>query len=308
MNIYKHPEVLAVVGPTACGKTRRAVQIANAFGGEIISGDSRQIYRGMDIGTGKDLCEYGNVKYHLIDIAPAGEKYNLHRYLQDFNKAEKDILSRGKLPVLCGGTGMYVEAALSGLIMPEVGRNEKLRESLSGKSLEELTMILKEYKTLHNTTDVDTRDRALRAIEIQQYYADHPDEAANADRATAMPKQSIVIGLDIPREERRKKISKRLDARLEEGMIDEIKSLIDSGINPEDLIYYGLEFKYVTLHVIGKLSFEEMRSQLEIAIHQFAKRQMTWFRGMERRGIPINWLPYDLNDDVFIEEVGKLLK
>ncbi|MDE6637127.1 MAG: tRNA (adenosine(37)-N6)-dimethylallyltransferase MiaA [Muribaculaceae bacterium] len=302
------PEVLAVVGPTACGKTRRGVQIAKAFGGEIISGDSRQVYRGMDIGTGKDLCEYGDVKYHLIDIADAGDKYNLHRYLQDYNIAEKEISGRGKLPILCGGTGMYVEAALSGLIMPEVARNEELRLSLSGKSLEELTMILSRYKSLHNTTDVDTRERALRAIEIQQYYLEHPEEAANADKATARPKKSLVIGLDIPREDRRQKISKRLAARLEEGMIDEIKSLIDGGVKPDDLIYYGLEYKFVTLHVIGKLSFEEMKRQLEIAIHQFAKRQMTWFRGMERRGIPINWMPYDLNDDVFIEEVSNLFK
>lgn len=308
MNISQLPEVLAVVGPTACGKTRRAVQIAKAFGGEIISGDSRQVYRGMDIGTGKDLCEYGDVKYHLIDIADAGDKYNLHRYLQDFNNAEKEILNRGKLPILCGGTGMYVEAALSGLVMPEVARNEELRMSLSGKTLEELTHILRGYKTLHNTTDVDTRDRALRAIEIQQYYIEHPDEAANADKATARPKNSLVIGLDIPREVRRQKISNRLHARIEEGMVDEIKSLIDGGVNPDDLIYYGLEYKFVTLHVIGKLSFEEMLRQLEIAIHQFAKRQMTWFRGMERRGFTINWLPYDLNDDVFIEKVGVLLK
>lgn len=308
MNISQLPEVLAVVGPTACGKTRRAVQIAKAFGGEIISGDSRQVYRGMDIGTGKDLCEYGDVKYHLIDIADAGDKYNLHRYLQDFNNAEKEILNRGKLPILCGGTGMYVEAALSGLVMPEVARNEELRMSLSGKTLEELTHILRGYKTLHNTTDVDTRDRALRAIEIQQYYIEHPDEAANADKATARPKNSLVIGLDIPREVRRQKISNRLHARIEEGMIDEIKSLIDGGVSPDDLIYYGLEYKFVTLHVIGKLSFEDMIRQLEIAIHQFAKRQMTWFRGMERRGFAINWLPYDLNDDVFIEKVGVLLK
>lgn len=308
MNKSQQPDVLAVVGPTACGKTRRAVQIAKAFGGEIISGDSRQVYRGMDIGTGKDLCEYGDVKYHLIDIADAGEKYNLHRYLQDFNRAEKEIQNRGKLPILCGGTGMYVEAALSGLVMPEVARNEELRMSLSGKTLEELTHILRGYKTLHNTTDVDTRDRALRAIEIQQYYIEHPDEAANADKATARPKNSLVIGLDIPREVRRQKISNRLHARIEEGMIDEIKSLIEGGVRPDDLIYYGLEYKFVTLHVIGKLSLEEMISQLEIAIHQFAKRQMTWFRGMERRGFTINWLPYDLNDDDFIEKVGVLLK
>lgn len=301
-------ETVAVVGPTACGKTRRAVAIASAFGGEVISGDSRQVYRGMDIGTGKDLDEYGDVTYHLIDIADAGDKYNLHRFLSDFKKAKEDILSRGKLPVLCGGTGMYVEAALSGLVMPEVERNEELRASLSGKSLEELTEILKTYKTLHNTTDVDTRDRALRAIEIQDYYSKHPEAAVSADRSSAKPLDSIVIGIDIPREARRERITRRLDARIEEGMIDEIKGLIDSGVKPEDLIYYGLEYKYVTLHAIGELSLDEMRRQLEIAIHQFAKRQMTWFRGMERRGIPIRWLPYDMPDEEFISTVSGWIK
>ncbi len=301
------PEIVAVVGPTACGKTRRAVQIASAFDGEIISGDSRQVYRGMDIGTGKDLQEYGNVPYHLIDIADAGAKYNLHRFLSDFRTAKEEILAKGRLPVLCGGTGMYVESALSGLVMPEVERNEALRASLSGKTLDELTEILKTYKTLHNTTDVDTRERALRAIEIQQYYSDHPEQAEAADRETAKPLHSLVIGLDIPRDERRAKISRRLDARLQEGMIDEIKSLISSGVKPEDLIYYGLEYKFVTLHAIGELSYEEMRRQLEIAIHQFAKRQMTWWRGMEKRGIKIHWLPYDMDDDEFIANIDKLL-
>lgn len=301
-------EILAVVGPTACGKTRRAVQIAEAFGGEIISGDSRQVYRGMDIGTGKDLAEYGGVRHHLIDIAEAGDKYNLHRFLRDFRRAKDDITHRGKLPVLCGGTGMYVEAALSGLVMPEVRRNESLRMALSGKSLEELTEILKTYKTLHNVTDVDTRDRALRAIEIQQYYAEHPEEAEAADRSTAKPLRSIVIGLDIPREQRREKISRRLDARIEEGMTEEIRRLLDSGIMPDDLIYYGLEYKFVTLYAIGEITKDEMRRQLETAIHQFAKRQMTWWRGMEKRGIPIHWLPYDLADEEFIEKVGNLIR
>ena len=305
---HPRPELVAVVGPTASGKTRRAVSIASSFGGEIISGDSRQVYRGMDIGTGKDLKEYGDVKYHLIDIADAGEKYNLHRFLSDFRKAKDDIISRGLLPVLCGGTGMYVEAALSGLVMPEVERNDALRASLEGKNLEELTEILRTYKTLHNSTDIDTRDRALRAIEIQKYYADHPEEAERTDRRSAKPLSSLVIGIDIPREARREKITRRLDERLEEGMIEEIKGLIARGVNPNDLIYYGLEYKFVTLHVIGKLSLEEMRSQLEIAIHQFAKRQMTWFRGMERRGISIRWLPYDMPEDEFNEVVRNLLE
>lgn len=307
-NIMSRPETLAVVGPTACGKTRRAVQIALSFGGEVISGDSRQVYRGMDIGTGKDLGEYGDVRYHLIDVSEAGEKYNLHRFLTDFRTAKDDILSRGMLPILCGGTGMYVEAALSGLVMPEVGRNEELREDLAGKSLEELTEILKAYKTLHNTTDIDTRDRALRAIEIQQYYSDHPEKALAADRTSAKPLDALIVGLDISREERREKISRRLEARLEDGMIDEIKGLMEKGVKPKDLIYYGLEYKYVTLHAIGKLSLEEMRRQLEIAIHQFAKRQMTWWRGMEKRGFSINWLPYDMDDEEFIEKIDNLLR
>lgn len=296
-------ETIAVVGPTASGKTRRAVSIASELGGEIISGDSRQVYRGMDIGTGKDLEEYGDIRYHLIDITEAGDKYNLHRFLKDFQRVKDEILSRDKLPVLCGGTGMYVETALSGLVMPEVERNEELRTSLSGKNLEELTEILKSYKTLHNTTDVDTRDRALRAIEIQQYYYEHPEAAKTADRSAAKPIESLVIGIDISRDARRHRISQRLDCRLESGMIEEVKRLIEKGVKAEDLIYYGLEYKYVTLHVLGQLTLTEMRRQLEIAIHQFAKRQMTWFRGMERRGIPIRWLPYDMPEKDFVEVV-----
>lgn len=301
------PELIAVVGPTASGKTRRAVSIASAFDGEIISGDSRQVYRGMDIGTGKDLCEYGDVKCHLIDIADAGEKYNLYKFLADFRKAKEDVISRCRMPVLCGGTGMYVEAALSGLRMPEVARNEELRASLSDKTLEELTEILKKFKKLHNSTDVDTRDRALRAIEIELYYSEHPEEAEASDRANVKPLDSLVIGIDIPRDARRKKISRRLDARIEEGMIEEVRGLIAQGVSPEDLIYYGLEYKFVTLHVIGSLSLSEMRRQLEIAIHQFAKRQMTWFRGMEKRGIPIHWLPYNMPDHEFLDEVKILI-
>lgn len=302
------PEIVAVVGPTACGKTRRAVEIASTLGGEIISGDSRQVYRGMDIGTGKDLNEYGKIPFHLIDIAEAGDKYNLHRFLSDFRSAKEVIQKKGHLPVLCGGTGMYVEAALSGLCMPQVDRNEGLREYLSEKSLEELTEILKTYKKLHNSTDVDTRERAIRAIEIHQYYAEHPEEALSSDRETAKPLDAVVMGLDISREDRREKISKRLDSRLEEGMVEEIVRLIDEGVRPEDLIYYGLEYKYVTLYVIGQLTYQDMRRKLEIAIHQFAKRQMTWWRGMEKRGIPIHWIPYDVSDDIFLENIEKLLQ
>lgn len=296
--------IIAVVGPTASGKTRKAVALARAIDGEIISGDSRQIYRGMTLGTGKDLEEYGDIRYHLIDIVDAGTKYNLYMFLRDANAAAADIISRGKTPILCGGTGMYAEAFLNGIALPEVPENKPLRASLEGKSLDELTGILSGMKSLHNVTDVDTTKRAIRAIEIQTYYIDHPDEATATLPA---PKNAVIIGLDIPRDERREKITRRLKERLDNGMVDEIKTLIASGINPDDLIYYGLEYKFVTLHAIGRLSYDEMFSQLETAIHQFAKRQMTWFRGMERRGLKINWLPYDMPDEDFIASVKALL-
>ncbi len=297
--------IIAVVGPTASGKTRKAVTLAGALDGEIISCDSRQIYRGMTIGTGKDLDEYGNIRYHLIDIADAGTKYNLYMFLRDADAALSDILSRGKKPILCGGTGMYAEAFLNGLSLPEVPENRELRASLEGKSLDELTAILSAMKSLHNITDVDTAKRAIRAIEIQTYYNEHPDQAACTVPA---PKDSVIIGVDIPRDARREKITRRLNDRLENGMIEEIKTLLDSGIHPNDLIYYGLEYKFVTLYAIGQLSYDEMFSQLETAIHQFAKRQMTWFRGMERRGLKINWIPYDMPDKEFIEAVKNLLQ
>lgn len=299
--------LVAIIGPTASGKTGRAVSFSKLVDAEIISGDSRQVYTGMDLGTGKDLDEYDGVPYHLIDICNAGEKYNLHRYLKDFNTAYRDIKTRGKNAVLCGGTGMYVESALSGIALPDVPENKELREELSGKPLAELTEILKKYKTLHNTTDVDTEKRAIRAIEIEEYYNAHPDEAEDADRRKSKPIESLIIGVDIPREERRMNISTRLKARLDAGMVDEVKRLIDEGVNPEDLIYYGLEYKFLTLYAIGKLTYEEMKSQLEIAIHQFAKRQMTWFRGMERRGFKINWLPYDLPAADFNDRILALL-
>ena len=298
---------ISVVGPTACGKTRRAVQIARKYNGEIISADSRQLYRGMSIGTGKDLCEYGEIRYHLIDICDAGEKYNLHRYLRDFHQAYEDILSRKKFPVICGGTGMYVENAIKGIRMPEVPENVILRERLKNKSLEELTEILKATKTLHNTTDIDTPKRAIRAIEIQEYYSQHPEEYDLTQPGEGQMLNTLVIGLDIPREQRRERISTRLRARIEEGMVDEVRNLLDSGISPEDLIYYGLEYKFLTLYLIGKIPYERMLSELETAIHQFAKRQMTWFRGMEKRGVKINWLPYDLDDNDFISEVESLV-
>lgn len=300
--------LITIIGPTASGKTGRAVSFAKLVNAEIISGDSRQVYRGMDLGTGKDLEEYAGVPYHIIDVCNAGEKYNLHRYIKDFNSSYEDIKERGKNAVLCGGTGMYVETALSGITLPDVPENFQLREELYGKSLVELTEILKKYKNLHNTTDVDTEKRAIRAIEIEEYYLSHPEEAAVADRKNSRPIESLIIGVDIPREERRKRISLRLQARLDAGMVDEVKNLIMEGVNPDDLIYYGLEYKFLTLHVIGKLTYEEMKSQLEIAIHQFAKRQMTWFRGMERRGFKIHWIPYDLSSMDFNSCILSLIR
>lgn len=291
-------EMIAIVGPTASGKTRHAVNLARRIGSEIISADSRQVYRGMTIGTGKDLDEYGGIPYHLIDICDAGEKYNLHRYLRDFRNAYRQIKSKGAVPVLCGGTGMYVEAAISGIALPDVPENTELRKKLEGKSLEELTAILAEMKRLHNTTDVDSAKRAIRAIEICEYYKANPDKAEAADKTCAQSIDTHIICIDIPRETRRKRITERLHARLEAGMIDEVKTLLDSGIAPEDLIYYGLEYKYLTLYLLGRMSLQEMTDSLEIAIHQFAKRQMTWFRGMERRGFNIIWHPYDQEIDI----------
>ena len=297
---------IAIVGPTACGKTRRAVAVASRLGGEILSADSRQIYRGMTIGTGKDLEEYGDIPYHLIDICDAGEKYNLYKYLKEFRKAYDEVLSRSRVPVICGGSGMYVENAVKGILMPEVPENKVLREFLQGKNLDELAELLSGYKTLHNTTDIDNCKRAVRAIEIQEYYRRHPEEARGIGNGESKSLDCIVIGVDIPRNIRRERISARLRQRLDAGMIDEVRSIIDGGVDADDLIYYGLEYKYVTLHVVGRISYDEMFHDLEIAIHQFAKRQMTWFRGMETRGTKINWLPYDLSDDEFVDRVEEL--
>ncbi len=297
---------LVITGPTASGKTARAVAAAREFNGEIISADSRQLYRGMDLGTGKDLDEYGDVPYHLIDICPAGYRYNLYEYLRDERAARRDITDRGKLPILCGGTGLYVESVLKGITLPEVPENPELRASLEDKSLEELTSILSRMKTLHNNTDVDTAKRAIRAIEICSYYEQHPEEAALTEPSPLS--DATIIGVAIDRESRRSRITARLYQRLANGMIEEVESLISSGIAPDDLIYYGLEYKYLTLYITGRLKRDEMIAALETAIHQFAKRQMTWFRGMERRGFTINWLPYDMPADEFTDAIGNLMK
>lgn len=293
--------LIVILGPTASGKTARAVALARAAGGEIISADSRQIYRGMDIGTGKDLDEYGDVPYHLIDIAPAGYKYNLYEYLRDYRAAEADIRARGRRPILCGGTGLYIESVLNGLALPEVPENPALRVSLEGRTLDELTAMLASMKRLHNTTDIDTAKRAIRAIEIEEYYRAHP-EAAAAARPNPV-KDAVIFGVDIDRDLRRRRITDRLHARIEAGMLQEVQALLDSGIAPDALIYYGLEYKFITLHLTGQLTFQQMFTALETAIHQFAKRQMTWFRGMERRGFRICWLPQSLTPEEFAQTI-----
>ncbi len=294
-------KLIVITGPTASGKTHKAVALAERIGGEIISADSRQIYRGMDIGTGKDLEEYNAVPYHLIDICPAGYKYNLYEYLRDYRIAEYGVRKNGHVPVVCGGTGLYVESILNGLALPEVPANPQLRESLSGKTLVELTEMLASMKCLHNTTDVDTAKRAIRAIEIQTYYDQHPDAGKGA--VPNPVKNAVIIGVDIDRDSRRRRISERLRARLDGGMVEEVRKLLDSGVSPDDLIYYGLEYKFITQYLIGELGYDEMVALLEIAIHQFAKRQMTWFRGMERRGFKIDWLPYSMTDNEFVDRV-----
>lgn len=297
--------LLVITGPTASGKTARAVECAKAFNGEIISADSRQIYRKMDLGTGKDLDEYGDIPYHLIDIAPAGYKYNLYEFLRDAAITQTDIEAHGHLPIICGGTGLYIESYLKGLRLPKVPQNRQLRDSLRDKTLEELTAILSGMKTLHNRTDVDSPQRAIRAIEIATYYQQHPDAA---EQAKPHPVEgATIVGIEIDRRKRRERITQRLHQRLNDGMLEEVKELLDSGIPADDLIYYGLEYKYLTLHLTGQLTYKQMTEQLEIAIHQFAKRQMTWFRGMERRGFKIHWIPFDTPGNQFIEQIHNLL-
>lgn len=299
-------DLIAIIGPTASGKTSLATALAYDLDSEIISGDSRQVYRGMDIGTGKDLEDYvvegRQIPYHLIDIVEPGYKYNAFEYQRDFLKAYEDICRRGKLPILCGGTGMYVESVLKGYRLLPVPENPALRERLSGKSLDELTAILSTYKKLHNSTDVVTVKRAVRAIEIEEYYRQTPVQEREFPHL-----KSLIIGVSIDRDLRRKKISERLRERLDAGMVEEVRGLLGRGIAPEDLIYYGLEYKYLTLYVTGQMTHAEMVHDLEIAIHQFAKRQMTWFRGMERRGFNIHWIDACLPLTDKLERIKTLL-
>ncbi|WP_455673623.1 tRNA (adenosine(37)-N6)-dimethylallyltransferase MiaA [Phocaeicola sp.] len=299
-------DLITILGPTASGKTPLAAALAYKLDTEIISGDSRQVYRRMDLGTGKDLADYTvngtRIPYHLIDIVEPGYKYNVFEYQRDFLAAYEEIKQKEKLPVLCGGTGMYLESVLKGYRLLPVPENLGLRASLADRSLEELTQMLAAYKTLHNSTDVDTVKRAIRAIEIEEYYRQQPPEYREFPQL-----DSLIIGVDIDREFRREKISRRLKQRLDDGMVDEVKALMECGIAADDLIYYGLEYKYLTLYAIGQLSYNEMFHQLEIAIHQFAKRQMTWFRGMERRGFTIHWLDARQSTDEKVQKIMELL-
>ena len=319
--------MITILGPTASGKTPLAAALASEIGGEILSADSRQVYRRMDIGTGKDLADYTitnnhepitnkqepitnkqepiTIPYHLIDICEPGTKYNLFQYQQDFYDAYRDVVSRGAVPILCGGTGLYIEAVLKGYRLSPVPQNPELRARLENKTLDELTQMLVALKeqngsTMHNKTDVDSCQRAIRAIEIEEYNLHTP-----MPKRELPPIDSLIIGVNIDRELRREKITRRLKARLEEGMIDEVKGLLDEGIPADDLIYYGLEYKFVTEYLVGKTTYDEMFTRLEIAIHQFAKRQMTWFRGMERRGFQIHWIDATLPMD---EKVNRILQ
>lgn len=303
--------MITILGPTASGKTDIAAHLAAELSAEIISADSRQVYRRMDIGTGKDLADYvvdgKPVPYHLIDIVEPGTKYNLFEYQRDFLEAYNDIRSRGKNVILCGGTGLYIESVLKGYRLIPVPENKELRHELEGKSLLELTSILECLKAennsnMHNSTDVDTPKRAIRAIEIEMAYKEAPVEERTFPKI-----DNVIIGVGIDRYLRRRKITRRLDQRLKDGMVDEVKSLLDSGVPADDLIYYGLEYKFVTEYILGKTTFEEMHRSLEIAIHQFAKRQMTWFRGMERRGFTIHWIDASDSMEEKINEIKKVL-
>nr|WP_321450765.1 tRNA (adenosine(37)-N6)-dimethylallyltransferase MiaA [uncultured Carboxylicivirga sp.] len=299
--------LLVILGPTASGKTTFATHLAKTLDGEIISADSRQVYKGMDLGTGKDLEDYTidgqTIPYHLIDIVEAGYKYNVFEYQADFFKAFEKVQANRHFPIMCGGTGMYIESVLKQYKLINVPNNVELRKELEGKTIEELSKTLESFKSLHNQTDTETVARAIRAIEIETYYQDHPEIELNLPDVNP-----LIIGVNIDRNARRKKITDRLKKRLDEGMLDEVRTLIDQGVHPDDLIYYGLEYKYLTQHIIGELTYKEMFDKLNVAIHQFAKRQMTWYRGMERKGTKIHWVDAFEPLEQSQQRVLKLLK
>lgn len=303
MNSYN---LITILGATASGKTSVAAHLAKNTDGEIISADSRQVYRGMNLGTGKDLEDYTingtQIPYHLIDVVDAGYEYNVFEYQRDFVKAFTQIQQKNKLPILCGGSGMYIEAVLKGYKLINVPVNEELRISLENKNLQELSALLKTYKTQHNVSDIDTKKRAIRAIEIQEYYLHNPQID------TYYPDiNSLIVGIEYGRDYRRKRISERLKQRLNNGMVDEVKTLLEQGVKPETLIYYGLEYKFLTQYVLGSLNYDQMFTQLEIAIHQFSKRQMTWFRHMEKNGFIINWIDGNLPMKAKVEQISNLM-
>ncbi len=299
--------LLAIVGPTASGKTALAARLAYETDGEILSADSRQVYKGMDIGTGKDLDDYvvngKKIPYHLIDVVPAGYKYNLYEYQRDFFKAYQDIMQRGKFPVMCGGTGLYIDAIVRNYNLLEVPENPELRVELEKKSMDELVEILKSLKPkLHNKTDIDTKKRVIRAIEIETYYKNNPAQRTEFPQINA-----LLIGVKFDRQSQRRRITERLHARLQNGMIEEVRRLLDSGISPEDLIYYGLEYKFITLYLTGQMDYETMVSKLNTAIHKFMKRQMTWFRHMERKGVRIHWLDGYMNTEEKLRRIEEIV-
>ncbi|PWD99783.1 tRNA (adenosine(37)-N6)-dimethylallyltransferase MiaA [Marinilabilia rubra] len=298
--------LLVITGPTASGKTKLAARVAKKINGEIISADSRQVYRRMNLGTGKDYDDYliddKEIPYHLIDLKEPGYKYNVYEYQNDFFNIFDDIHKRDKFPVMCGGTGLYIQAVLDQYKMVHVPPDRALREKLKDKSLKELTDILASFKKLHNTTDTDTVKRAIRSIEIETYYQNHPEIEVKLPEV-----KPLLIGVRIDRSLRREKITRRLKERLDEGMVEEVKGLIKEGIKPEDLIYYGLEYKFLTQHVTGEISYNEMFEKLNIAIHQFAKRQMTWFRGMERKGHKIHWIDARGNIEDNVADIVRML-
>ena len=300
-------DIVVITGPTATGKTCLAALVADRLSGEVISADSRQVYRGMDIGTGKDLSDYvidgRSVPFHLVDIVDAGYRYNVYEYQRDFLKVFGGLSARGCFPVVCGGSGMYVDSIVSGYRLIQVPVNSQLRALLAGRSLEELTGILSQFKSLHNRTDVDTVKRAVRAIEIADYYAHHP-----FDESPFPVENPLVTAVFFDRETRRQRISSRLKARLDGGMVGEVQRLLASGVHPDDLLYYGLEYKYVTLYLLNKMGYDEMVQKLEVEIHRFAKRQMTWFRGMERRGITINWIDGQLPDEEKVKMIISMIR